>query len=104
MKDLWYDLRILGAVWPEVMDDLAHQAKVLGEYLGEDHDLAVAGSALEEKRLNKASSQVLASLIERRRFQLQRATFDLGNRLFVEKPKAFAQRIEGYWETWRTLL
>ena len=67
----------------------------------EDHDRAVAGGALEEKRLNKASSQVLASLIERRRFQLQRAAFDLGNRLFVEKPKAFAQRIEGYWETWR---
>ena len=101
VKELWYDLRILGAVRPEVMDDLAHQAKVLGEYLGEDHDLAVAGRALEEKRLNKASSQVLASLIERRRFQLQRAAFDLGNRLFVEKPKAFAQRIEGYWKTWR---
>ena len=97
-------MRVLSAVWPEVMEDLAQQAKVLGEYLGEDHDLAVASSALEEKRLNRASSQMLASLIERRRFQLQRATFDLGNRLFVEKPKAFAQRIEGYWETWRTLL
>lgn len=101
VKDLWYDLRILAAVWPEVMEDLADQAKKLGEYLGEDHDLAVAGGALKKQRLNKTSFQVLAGLIERRRFQLQRAAFDLGNRFFVEKPKAFAQRIEGYWETWR---
>ena len=107
VKELWYDLRILGAVRPEVMDDLAYQAKVLGEYLGEDRDLAVAGSALEEKRLNKASSQVLASLIERRRFQLQRATFDFLDRLFVEKPKglcADCARMPASWLSVRVLM
>ena len=45
-----YDLRVLSAVWPEVMYDLAQLAKVLGEYLGEDHDPAVAGSGRQRPR------------------------------------------------------
>jgi CHAD domain len=40
-KDLWYHLRILEPVWPEVLGPLAAQAHGLSDLLGDHHDLAV---------------------------------------------------------------
>lgn len=100
VKDLWYHVRILRLIWPEVLGDLAREVKVLSEYLGEDHDLAMLGETLATKRLDKEILHLLQSLIKSRRRQLQKAAFDLGSRIYVEKPSAFTRRMEGYWETW----
>ena len=43
----------------------------------------------------------LGELIARRRAELQAQAFALGERLYAEKPKAFARRIGAYWEAAR---
>lgn len=102
VKDLWYHLRLLNPVWPEVMNHLAEEIKILSEYLGEDHDFAVLEETLSAKRLRKSDWNILCLMIKARRSQLQRAAFDLGSRVYAEKPKGFARRIERYWRAWHT--
>src|SRR5262249_17381308 len=41
VKYLWHQLQVLQPVWPGVMEQLAEQAHLLTQLLGEDHDLAV---------------------------------------------------------------
>ena len=99
-KDLWYQLRLLKNIWPEVMKDLASQVQRLTEYLGDDHDFAVLSARLQEKDVREKTRDILCNLIHARRAQLRRASGDLGARLYVERPRAFIHRLEGYYQVW----
>jgi CHAD domain-containing protein len=96
VKDLWYHLTILRTAWPPVMDALADEAHHLSEQVGEDHDLAVLLAWAEEHAPDSAAA--LAEPVERRRGELQARAFELGARLYAEKPKAFMRRLERWWE------
>ena len=41
-------------------------------------------------------------LINRRRAELQQEAFDLGWKLYSEKPRAFVKRMNAYWNAWRS--
>jgi hypothetical protein len=43
----------------------------------------------------------LVALIDQRRGELQVEARRLGERVYVEKPRAFAGRLQGYWQAWR---
>jgi CHAD domain-containing protein len=99
-KDVWYHLRILRSVWPEVIEPLVDESHRLSDLLGDDHDLAVLadflvsdGGAFKEDQVND-----IRRLVDERRPQLQAEAFMLGARLFVEKPGRYARRFEAYWE------
>lgn len=103
-KDLWYHLRLLRPIWPEVMKPLASQAKQLGDALGDDHDLAVLQQTLLEgleQYGDPDDLEMLQALIEQRQSQLQLTAKHLGQRLYAEKPSAFVNRIEVYWHAWQ---
>jgi CHAD domain-containing protein len=99
-KDLWYHLRLLCSAWPEVLEPFAGQAHQLADSLGDHHDLSVLAedaqgrdSCFEDP---DARADLLAA-IAKRQDQLLAAAIDRGERLYAEKPKAFAARLDTYW-------
>jgi CYTH domain-containing protein/CHAD domain-containing protein len=99
-KDLWYQLRILRNVWPELLEPTADQAHDLSDLLGAHHDLAVLARDLED-RDGIENREAIAAMIERRQSELLDCARDLGRRLYAEKPKAFRRRLRLYWMAWR---
>jgi CYTH domain-containing protein/CHAD domain-containing protein len=95
-KDLWYQLRILRELWPEVLGETAEQAHDLTDLLGDHHDLAVLAADLKTR--DTTEPEALATLIARRQEELLASAIAIGERLYAEKPKAFGRRIEAYWK------
>jgi CHAD domain-containing protein len=105
VKDLWYQIRLLKKTWPAELGELADELEKLGDYLSDDHDLAllrqgVAKHAKEEKR-NGPEVETFLALIDERRSELQMVATLLGERIYAEKPAAFVGRLQTYWHTWR---
>jgi len=100
VKDHGYHCRLLRNVWREPMAARAAAAGMLGDRLGEEHDLALLAVHLRELGTDNAVCALLDAL-DLRRAALRREAFALGRRLFAEKPGAFTARIEAYWDVWR---
>lgn len=100
VKDLWYQQRLLMALWPEVLGAQAEQAHVLSEMLGDDHDLAVLAEHIVG--LTPVTGQLPAEasgaleLIEHERAALLAEATLLGRRVYAERPGAFARRLGRY--------
>jgi CHAD domain-containing protein len=96
-KDLWYHHRLLAEAWPGPVKAFADEADRLGKLLGDDHDLATLSERLDD---DIAPPSVDVALIEQliaaRRAELQAEAFELGRRIYAEKPKAFARRLGRY--------
>jgi CHAD domain-containing protein len=104
IKDLWYQIRLLSSVWPEQMEALAEELKILSEYLGDDHDLTLLEQSASEfcQRDGKAEEwTLLKAMIDLRRDELRKKAFVLGARFYAEKPSAFCKRLSRYWQIWR---
>lgn len=105
VKHLLYQIQILQPLWPGPMKAMRSELKTLGKLLNEDHDLAI----LREKVLEQESDsedrtevEALVELVDRRRNELQVDAKILGAKIYAEKAKAFAVRVEAYWEAWRS--
>jgi CHAD domain-containing protein len=104
VKDLRHALEILRPIWGDVLEELAGQARSLGDCLGDDHDLAVLRALLQREPDTFGGASAARALfpgIEKRRGELQQAAFLLGRRVYGEKPRVFARRMGTYWKTWR---
>jgi CHAD domain-containing protein len=96
VKDLWYQLRILQPLNRMVLTEMAHDAKVLGELLGVEHDLDFLWARLEKENGDGALRDELAQLqklIRKRGKRLRTNALELGRRFYAEPAKAFAKRI-----------
>jgi hypothetical protein len=96
VKDVWYQLRILQPLNRVVLEEMAHDAEVLGELLGIEHDLDFLWARLKkecgDQRLAAELTQ-LQKLITKRCKRLRRDAVELGRRFYAEPSKAFAKRI-----------
>jgi len=104
IKDLWYQIRLLNAVWPEQMDAAAQELETLSEFLGDDHDLVmlqIAATECCEQDGKLEEWELLQGLIKQRQAELRKAAFTLGARFYAEKPSAFCKRLGKYWQIWR---
>lgn len=100
VKYHWYHLRLLRDVWPDPIKARIGETKTLSDLLGDDHDLTVLRDLVNEGQIgfSKPGLQAtLLGLIERRQAELRGEARPLGARLFAEKPKHLAKRIERYW-------
>ncbi len=88
-KDLWYHQRLLRDAWPELLKAQADAADRLTKLLGDDHDLAQLAEHLPDE---PEILEVIAEL----RAELQAEAWQLGRRLYAEKPKAFGRRLARY--------
>ncbi|HYY35197.1 MAG TPA: CHAD domain-containing protein [Candidatus Binatia bacterium] len=96
VKDIWYQLRILQPLNRMVLTEMAHDAEVLGELLGREHDFAFLLERLEKERGDEALRDELAQLeklIRKRGKRLRTNALELGRRFYAEPAKAFAKRI-----------
>ena len=94
VKDLMYQLRLLGPTCPRLLGALARELKSLSEFLGDDHDLAMLEEALLKANLNAFEIQAARQHIADRRRELQSKAFELGRRLHRETPAEFASRLK----------
>src|SRR5262245_9311279 len=96
VKDLWYQFRILQPLNRVVLTEMAHDAEVLGELLGLEHDLDFLWARLEKECSDEALSDELAQLeklIRTRGKRLRTNALELGRRFYAEPAKAFAKRV-----------
>lgn len=100
-KDLRYHLEVLRPLWPEVLKKWAKEVHVLGDILGDKHDLDV----LEELLCtdggvapDPTERTVLLALLVSRNEQLQAQALAMGTVIYAEEPKAFAERHREYFE------
>ncbi|MDQ2630566.1 MAG: CHAD domain-containing protein [Actinomycetota bacterium] len=100
-KDLRYALELLERAWKEQLEATAAEADRLGELLGDHHDLAVLREDLHERRLGVEETRRLEAAIDAQQEQLAAGAFELGRRLYAERPKEFGRRLGRYWEAWR---
>jgi CHAD domain-containing protein len=100
VKDMWYQLRVLQSARPRVIKKCAHKMKRLSEYLGDDHDLTMLKEAVKNAKFAKPQTRLLDELADSKREALEKAAFELGHRLYAEKPSAFGHRIKQYGKKW----
>ena len=102
-KDLHYQARIVGPIWPDVMETLHEQTGRLGDLLGDDHDWGLLD------RLLRAQSELFGSaeklrpifkLIEARRDTLLKEAWPLGRRIYADKPRKFARAFDAILQAW----
>jgi CHAD domain-containing protein len=99
VKDLWYQLRILQPLNRAVLTEMAHDADVLGELLGREHDLVFLWARLEKESGDETLRDELAQLeqlIRKRGKRLRTNALELGRRFYAEPAKAFARRISNF--------
>lgn len=104
VKYLWYHLQILQPLWPAQLRAVERDCDRLADRLGEEHDLAVLlGTPSVQELLESRSvgADLLCSTVSRERERLRRAAIPLAQRIYVESPRRFVDRIEGYWLAYR---
>ena len=101
VKDLWYELRLLGATGGALVKGQAKEAHRLADLLGDDHDLAVLAETLAGIEGMAADRELLSGAIEDRRRELQAYARTAGERVYAEKPGAFRQRTRALWQAGR---
>jgi predicted GTPase len=87
------------------MKDVEKTLHDLTDHLGDDHDFAELRRVLTTSpKLTEGADGVatVIELIDRRRSELQASARPIGARIYSEKPRAFARRIESYWNAWRS--
>jgi hypothetical protein len=87
-----------------VLDELADEIHDLSDYLGDDHDLAELRQVVTSQPDlfdDEQNLEVLLALIDQRRAELEAAAHPLGERIYVEKPANFVDRMAAYWRIWR---
>ncbi|HZA60010.1 MAG TPA: CHAD domain-containing protein [Solirubrobacterales bacterium] len=105
VKDLWYQMRLVHCVNPEVIGYVVGDTDGLADHLGDDHDLALLAEATSERAATLAEPgdrRALSELIDRRRGELQFAALSLGMRVYRDKPKRFLKGLEQHWSEWES--
>jgi len=103
VKDLWYQLRLLVPLNRVVLEEIAGDAKTLGELLGRQHDFIFLLSRLDNDRSDEeleGAREKLEKLIRNRSKKLERDAAELGRRFYAEPSKAFAKRISIFTRDW----
>lgn len=105
VKHLLYQTRVLRPLWETMMKAMTAELETLGEYLSDDHDLAILREKVSEQldqSENRTEIEALVALIDQRRNELQLSAKALGERIYAERPRAFVSRCETYWQTLRS--
>jgi len=102
VKDLWYYFCLLSPALPTAMRARTDELALLGERLGDDHDLFMLQQFVAETFAGPASeAEALNRLIETRQRKLRAAALKLGSGLYAETPDVACRRLETHWKVWR---
>ena len=82
---------------PDLLEEVAGELDVLGEFLGDDHDLVVLRKTLDAHPGHVPPGEARDALFEMlalRRDELLDAAFDLAERIFADSPGEFMAALE----------
>ncbi len=97
----WRHMLLLKEAWPEEAKARVALAKHVSDALGLHHDLDILRDVILANRIvfrTPSDVKMLCAAIETKKKQLESDFFASGERLYAEKPKAFARRLRAYWE------
>ncbi len=95
----WRHTLLLKELWPKEAKARTALARHLSEILGQYNDLAVVQETILANRVafrSPADVNELCQCIEEKQRKLLRQAASSGERLYAEKPKAFARRLGAY--------
>jgi CHAD domain-containing protein len=102
VKDLWFYFCLLYPAWLAATRAVTDELELLGEQLGDDHDLVLLQQFVAEHCAGQAGEvEALNPLMGSRQKQLRAAALKLGARLYAETPDAICRRLGNYWKSWR---
>jgi CHAD domain-containing protein len=96
VKNLRHALQVFQPLEPSRLSRQLRLARRLADSLGEGHDLA-----LLRQSADGIESKPLRAAIDRRRRELRRQAFELGDKVYAESPAAMDRRLRRYWHRWR---
>src|SRR4029453_3577690 len=104
VKHLWYHTCVLNPIWPKMLDAQAFEFKKIAGHLSNDRDLLLLRQYMLEQAISSSKAedvQIAIETIDLRRNELQRKAIAIGARVYFEKPRRFANRLQGCWDAWR---
>ena len=105
VKQLWYQTRLIEAWAPSVLEPFGSTLDSLAEALGDDHDLSVLVDRLRtdpDRYGGKHTVKQARRLARAQQDDLRRRAFRLAATVYAERPRAFAGRVQTYWEVTAT--
>ena len=105
IKDLWYSIRILSNLWPEIMNPLVTLLGKLSDTLGDANDLFLLKEKItsnQSKFKDEQHTRELINFIDKRIIDLLRDARTIGRKVYSENPKYFVGRMQNYFEIWRS--
>ena len=95
-----FHLELLQSVWKRPIGAAIAEVELLGELLGEHHDLHVLAVALGDasRGVDRIDPAWLGELMQPEMRRLERQAIGVARRVFAEKPSHLCARIEAYWQ------
>jgi CHAD domain-containing protein len=103
-KDHWYHIRLMEALWTELMEAREHSLHDLETWLGDDHNLVVLCDQLEQdpERYGGGNAvQMFTALAHEEQNDLRARSKALGERIYEEKPNEFVRNLSKLWDIWQ---
>ena len=105
VKDLWYSMRILSNIWPEIMSPLVILLGRLSDLLGDTNDLFLLKERIianQSKFKDDQHTKELITFIDRRIIDLLREARSIARKVYSEDSKYFVGRMQNYFQIWRS--
>ncbi len=105
LKEHWYHVRLLEDLWPEVMGAYARGLKSLETSLGDDHNLVLLRTAIEEParpRHSASGQQALLKLIAKQQEELRGRALAEGLRVYAQKPGSLGAAFGRLFDVWKS--
>ncbi|HXG79956.1 MAG TPA: CHAD domain-containing protein [Methyloceanibacter sp.] len=96
----WRQMQLLAPCWPSELTARAEAARTLSQILGDDHDISLLIRLTSMPTMTFGTQEETAAFLKRcrkRHKALRKEAAKQGERLFAERARPFAERIETYW-------
>jgi CHAD domain-containing protein len=97
----WRQMQLLAPCWPSELSARAEAARALSQVLGDDHDISLLMRLVSTPTMMFGTPDETAAFLKRcrrRHKALRKEARTDGARLFAERARPFAERIETYWQ------
>jgi len=96
----WRQMQLLAPCWPSELSARVDAARALSQLLGDDHDISLLSRLVSTPTMTFGTPEETAAFLKRcrrRHRALRKEARTQGRRLFAERARPFAERIEAYW-------
>jgi CHAD domain-containing protein len=105
VKDHWYHMRLLEALWTDIMQAYEKSLNDVQTWLGDDHNLVLLREQIVAEPDSYGSDKEISlvlRLAEKYQKELRDSARSLGKRVYYEeKPRQFVYRMRQLWDEWQ---